>query len=903
MDNSIFKISVSFFAFLLISYVTSIIVTPFTVVDLIGPCAGVATALTVILGNRSLIGVIAGSIVFNAYLHFFVDYQFEFSIFILSILGIALQSLWAKQVCFKYLEQQKWLSSRASLLAFILRLGPGSSFIAGVVAVLTALLTILSFDSEILYTFVSAWVGSVLVAVFLAPMFLFAFGKQALSIVKRTLIVVASVLGGTAIALLFYISQIQQQQERYHQFNSTSETVIRILEGEIESIDDQLLSVSSLFRASDFVSDEEFLIFASNVFTPNRSLRALEWIPAVLPEEKQNFEDFATLVHKFDYQIIAQFSEEELGDNNNALPHLPVFYIYPVEGNQSAYGLDLNTHMLKRKAAEQAIATGKSVATAPLTLVQDDTSIPSFLVFKAIYNQSNLNSFGFVQGEHGQKVQGFILAVVQFDQFIKQIANNYKEQLILQISDSSSKENYFIYGEALPTENRLVHTQTLSLFGREWQVELAERYPYLAQSKSWQDWSMLLGVSIGGFLFQMLILMMAAYSTELSFQVGDKTRKLILQKEKSEKENSEKTKLLQTLSDELKLPLAGVINYIDEHQAKTLDLYQRKQINALAHSAQQLTQLIENIADLSSLEDKTKVVNTVSFDFQLFLDAIEGKFRSNESSASCRIRMAQDVNLPSVIKCDSHKLERLLLAAQYELGVLFPESDVKMNVKPHFHHRAATLFFTCNVTHHKPIEREGINQKWFDQDISQFSTRMALIKEICILLGGNLKLSQPSDETYILAISIKVDLEPVVDSSAYLKHSYLAVNSKKKSILLFEEPMSTSNGVTSLLLALDFQVEIIDQASDLSEALVANDYDLVLLEGVTNVQTINDIQLVLESELLTDKPPVLGVYRGIDCRQLPPAFKPLVKQFLIHPFESKDLNKVIDELCSVSSRI
>jgi len=734
-------------------------------------------------------------------------------------------------------------------------------------------------------------------------MLLFAFGKQALSIVKRTLIVVASVLGGTAIALLFYISQVQQQQERYLQFNSTSESVIRILESEIESIDSQLLSLSSLFRASDFVSDDEFITFASNVFTPNKSLRALEWVPAVLSEEKQNFEDFATLVHKFDYSIIAQFSADELGEHSDSSAHLPVFYIYPVEGNQSAYGLDLNTHPLKKRAAQHAIATGKSVATAPLTLVQDDSSIPSLLVFKAIYNQSNLNSFGYMEGEHGQKVQGFVLAVVQFDQFIKKIATNFKDQLILQITDVSAKDSYFIFGDAQPTNNRLEYSKLLTLFDRQWQVQLSERYPYLAQSKSWQDWSMMLGVSIGGFLFQMLILMMAAYSTELSFQVGDKTRKLILAKEKSEQENSAKTNLLQTLSDELKQPLSGIISYIDEHQAKTLDLHQRKQINLLAHSAQQLSQLIENIADLSSIEDKRKVVNVMPFDFHLFLDAIEGKFRANESSANCRIRMAQDVNLPSVIRCDSHKLERLLLAAQYELGTHFPNSDVKMNIKPHFHHRAASLFFTCNIANLASLDKEANRHKWSDEELSLSSTRMALIKEICILLGGNLKLSQPNDETFILAMSIKVDLEPVSDANAYLKHNYLSVNSKKKSVLLFEEPMSTSHGVTSLLLALDFQVEIIDQISELSEALVANDYDLILLEGVTNVQTINDIQLVLESELLTDKPPVLGVYRGIDCRQLPPAFKPLVKQFLIHPFESKDLNKVIEELCSITETI
>ncbi len=61
-----------------------------------------------------------------------------------------------------------------------------------------------------------------------------------------------------------------------------------------------------------------------------------------------------------------------------------------------------------------------------------------------------------------------------------------------------------------------------------------------------------MGATLAGILFQLFILLMAVYSSELSAQVIRKTRELIIAKDQSEQGNMAKTSLLTALNKEIK---------------------------------------------------------------------------------------------------------------------------------------------------------------------------------------------------------------------------------------------------------------------------------------------------------------------------------------------------------------
>lgn len=894
MNQKVNQLLSSLILFVVVAIAISLTIEPFSITSYVGPLAGLATAIVVVWGSISLISVIVGTIIIHIYLTNFLSVEFDVAIVLISLLATLLQAFFGKQLTYMLVQQQNWLASRANLIEFIIKIGPYSSIVSGVSALLVSVLTIESFDSSIFYIFITGWAGSLLVAIFLTPAILFTQGVQHLKVSKRFFVVIASVLACISIGLLFNISQQQAQHQREDRFERASSDFIKELEGEIQLVSMQINALSSLFKASDFVNKDEFYLFSSHIFQPHRSIRALEWVPVVSKNEISNFEEFASETHQFTYEIVEQYP---LSKNEQAEPYsLPVFYIYPEESNQSAYGLDLSSHKAKRLALQKAILTNNAIASAPLTLIQDNVTRPGMLVFKSIFDAKNLNSFGVIASNKNQQVSGFVVAVVQFDKITSRIAENYAEHIKFSIKDVSNNDDFIVYGSYEYKTSHLQQQIDFSVFGRKWQIDVVEQETWVVQDKSWQTWSLLIGGTVGGFLFQLLILMMAAYSTELSFKVGDKTRKLILAKEHSEQENSSKTLMLQTLTNELKQPLNDITTYVKYYQSKTLDLSQRAHINQLAVSTDILEQIANSVDDLSQIEGAHQGINNSVFEFNQFLESIVNNFSTNESLRGNRIRVIAGKGIPHFITTDKERLEKMLLALQFEVSNIFVGSDIQMSIKPHFHQKYATLFFTCSALEDNS-ELDSVEvDPWLDQNVASYSTRMALIKEICLLLGGDIKLSKLPSGAVIINSSIKVMLNGGKHSIRY--ESLLPSNNLmgKKKIFLVEEALSTNYEVSTMLLKLNYQVEIIDDYEELKN-ISCNDCDLLVIDNVNSLPSINHLKKVIQSKNdEEDYPPILGMYRGIEWRQLPDTFKAMISQSLLYPIEPRELSKVIQSL-------
>ena len=60
-------------------------------------------------------------------------------------------------------------------------------------------------------------------------------------------------------------------------------------------------------------------------------------------------------------------------------------FIEPLAPNLSSLGLDVGSEPLRRQGAEQAVATGQATLSAPITLVQDESRSPGFLLYLPVF--------------------------------------------------------------------------------------------------------------------------------------------------------------------------------------------------------------------------------------------------------------------------------------------------------------------------------------------------------------------------------------------------------------------------------------------------------------------------------------------------------------------------------------
>ena len=142
-------------------------------------------------------------------------------------------------------------------------------------------------------------------------------------------------------------------------------------------------------------------------------------------------------------------------------------------------------------------------------------------------------------------------------------------------------------------------TFNLSNFSRTWQIKVIERESWFSQTKSWQAWAILSGGTLAALLFQMLLLMMAAYSSELGHQVDTKTRALMLAKENIEKKSLAKSNFLKNLNNELSMPLLAIKSLVQQMKEKGINT---NELTAINYAGSNISLLLDTMMDLSNIE-------------------------------------------------------------------------------------------------------------------------------------------------------------------------------------------------------------------------------------------------------------------------------------------------------------
>ena len=819
---------------------------PFSIINFVGPAAGAASALILLWGVRSLFAVFVGYVLFHVFLSLYYDYSVEPAVSVISLMAIVLQAFWTKQLSYKYIHNQRWLNSRALLFSFLTRVGPLAGGVSASATVLVAVLDAKILASSLFYAFFTSLAGSILIAVFLTPLLLFTQGQQKFTLLKRMFVIFSSSLACLAIAVLFFISQKSHQHLRLDHFEQAKDDVIYAMTKEMTGINHQVRALAALFMASDNVSAQEFSQFASQIHQSGSTVRSLEWVPAVAQENKALFEQYASEQLKQSYLITEQSVMGELIPALSRVLYFPVLYIYPRQSAISTLGLDLSIHSDKFSAMNEARRTEELVASAPVNLVQDDFSSPGSLMFYPLYNGANFNHFG-ENSRSNFIISGYILAVAQFDKFFQKLEQKLlKEQIEFFVLDNSDAAPYLLYGQDREYNNRLVEQLTVNVFSRQWQVTVFESQPWNAQIKPWQTWGLLLGGTLGGIFFQVLILMMAAYSTELSNQVMLKTRELVLAKEQSDQANSAKTKFLTTLAVEFKPPLNVMLAFIDSYHMKHLPEISKGAMRGLVRASQSMEHLVEHLTDLNSIESGKVTLTNQKLDLHRFIYRIEASFKASVRLNQQTLKVLLGKNVPQFIEVDEYRLQQLLTIITENAFALLQTAVVRLSVKAHMHKRASTsLFFV--LTADETLLSEQNNLFTYDDnnnDIEGHSTAMAMVKELSQLLGGNAKIVNLPSSNSVISVSIRVTLPRVKKMTEFSvdndKGAYDEVLTTK-DVILASHDQDLIAELTGLFSQLDRKLDVFSNQQDIFKSLHQSSYKLMIIDDYD--QRINAARL------------------------------------------------------------
>ena len=152
----------------------------------------------------------------------------------------------------------------------------------------------------------------------------------------------------------------------------------------IEAIDD-------VFSVSRFVSRQEFSFLGQKLRERAPGLRAIEWIPELRGSQ---LEDYQRSAHS---EGLSNFSFKRFDAESGTLTALtptkdmvyaPIFYAEPYVLNKDAMGFDLFSNQDRKTFLQQVKASNTLVASEPIQLVEDPSTVASVMLAKYVKNGS-----------------------------------------------------------------------------------------------------------------------------------------------------------------------------------------------------------------------------------------------------------------------------------------------------------------------------------------------------------------------------------------------------------------------------------------------------------------------------------------------------------------------------------
>ena len=196
----------------------------------------------------------------------------------------------------------------------------------------------------------------------------------------RSLPLIAILAIGLAVSFgAHIITKEWDQQIRKENFDRLAQEEIQEIQASVLSTAATLRSIRGLFNASATVDRDDFHAFVESLEVAHM-VQALEWIPRVPHAARSEYEEAARRGGFPVFEFTERASHGDMVRAGDREEYFPVYYVEPYAGNEPAIGFDLGSNATRLVALDRARASGRAVATARITLVQETGEQYGFLI-------------------------------------------------------------------------------------------------------------------------------------------------------------------------------------------------------------------------------------------------------------------------------------------------------------------------------------------------------------------------------------------------------------------------------------------------------------------------------------------------------------------------------------------
>ena len=574
--------------------------------------------------------------------------------------------------------------------------------------------------------------------------------------------------------------------------------------------------------------------------------------------------------------------------------------IYPKQGNEGAFGMDMLQEHERKKDAILARDSGKYTLGGPYQLKQGGTGA---LLFNPVYQDNNSEQDEF---------WGFVILVIDWDRFIGEINLDY-------LSDADFCYRIWTYDRGSSDKIILAESQdnmSDNILTVECAVPNNTWYFDIIPSEGWSPRSYWIMCIVISYVFSLLIATVFYLISSKKHRERQYEAELEKAAEQAKNANEAKTRFLFNMSHDIRTPMNAIVGFSGLLEKNLQNERKAKEyLEKIQSSSNLLLRIINQVLEMARIESGTAVLQLKAEDMDALFHRVNTVFEEDVRKKNLQYHAVLDVRHHYVV-CDQTKLQEIMLniisnAIKYtpEGHSIYVEVHEAVSENP----SKIRYIFSCEDT------GIGMSEEYLPHIYEEFSREhsttenkvpgtglgLPIIKSMIELMGGSIQVEsrQGIGTKFTIDLSFDIALKEEVYGSEDTIESSAIHTIKGKRILLVEDNELNAEIAKTVLEdvgALITRAENGQQALELFKEKPAGTFDVILMDlmmpvmdGYTATRKIRELE---RSDAKTV--PIIAMTANAFQEDAEKCIAVGMNAHLAKPLDIEKMKKTIKSICS-----
>ena len=574
--------------------------------------------------------------------------------------------------------------------------------------------------------------------------------------------------------------------------------------------------------------------------------------------------------------------------------------IYPKEGNEGAFGLDMLQEHERKKDAILARDSGKYTLGGPYQLKQGGTGA---LLFNPVYQDNNSEQDEF---------WGFVILVIDWDRFIGEINLDY-------LSDADFCYRIWTYDRGSSDKIILAESQdnmSDNILTVECAVPNNTWYFDIIPSEGWSPRSYWIMCIVISYVFSLLIATVFYLISSKKHRERQYEAELEKAAEQAKNANEAKTRFLFNMSHDIRTPMNAIVGFSGLLEKNLQNERKAKEyLEKIQSSSNLLLRIINQVLEMARIESGTAVLQLKAEDMDALFHRVNTVFEEDVRKKNLQYHAVLDVRHHYVV-CDQTKLQEIMLNIISNAIKYTPEGhSIYVEVYEAVSENPSKIryIFSCEDT------GIGMSEEYLPHIYEEFSREhsttenkvpgtglgLPIIKSMIELMGGSIQVEsrQGIGTKFTIDLSFDIALKEEVYGSEDTIESSAIHTIKGKRILLVEDNELNAEIAKTVLEdvgALITRAENGQQALELFKEKPAGTFDAILMDlmmpvmdGYTATRKIRELE---RSDAKTV--PIIAMTANAFQEDAEKCIAVGMNAHLAKPLDIEKMKKTIKSICS-----